>query len=139
MNPKNKWNPSGVVPFSETLVYPAHRRYISESPGQSGAPRNPFPTTEMHYPRYRYDLQFYNRNRDVVPESEIYREQSNFQWSGQGKWGNQRQGAARAYRRVEPTETEKTLAYHRSMYPPSYAEMWDYHPQMNDTWNPDGH
>lgn len=128
MNPRNKWNPPGVVPFSNTLVYST---YISGSPNNK-----PFSTTEMHYPRYQYPAP-----RNVVNPEDIYRGPSDYQWSGRGTMTSakapqtRRSGAARVYRQIEPPNQDAIL-YHQNMYPPRYSDMWNYHSEMHDTWEP---
>ena len=173
MNPNNRWNPTGLdgipskpVPFRNTVVHGPHYPYVSETPGRPNAAsvRKPFPTTEMHFPRYRNELQFLSASRkprnadsiDVFQEEEIYRGTNEFPWrrthadveaphgasfmrtTVAGRYSGspnnkpaRRTGAARVYRDVTPINNQ-ALQYHKTMYPPNYTDMWDYHGSDHD-------
>jgi len=151
MNPKNNWNPGpndpSLIPFRSSLTHQEHKPYMSSfgSDEYKNGTVDRFPTTEMHYPRYQYsqniDRYSANTGRNAVNGSDIYRDQDEYAWSGRGRFTSpkvsqtQRTGASRVYRKVEPP-SDDAIAYHSTMYPPRYADMWDYLPELHDAGYP---
>lgn len=115
MNPRNRWNPIGetINPFEETETHPS-QNYNSTTR---------YSTTEMHYPRYSLQP-----SRTVVATRDINDvSQNDHAWTHRSRFTDQtkRYGAAKTYRKFSPPNKD-ALAYHGTMYPPNYTDMWGY-------------